>query len=495
MQNHDFDDILKARLYDIRSSNQVRGWETLHEKLTSSQDLRSDFDSVIRGKISQPISTLLPSDWDKFSAKLNNIDQDFDNQIAERLENIQVPPSSVMWENLYSRLNAIALLKQKIYGLKVFECILIPILLFTFINIFHIVSPRISKSFQKEHLAAINKQENLPSVDLTDVKKESLNNLISQNSGRGNLPQNEVTPSKRVSPISHVLHTQSTANVKNVMPNDLSAVMVPRTTSLPSTAQSMPRVDEQFAAFEQLESISASIDYQRALPILLDTEKPHNESQWSLHILSGMHLDKIQTPKTGTLIEQDRTMGSYGSHVGLLLSYDLPHLSLESGIVHSIIGYRPRLNEIISENGILNHIQLKDIGFTTLAMPIQAKLFFHTEHKNVFYVLAGIQPGFITKSRYHIDSETTESIVNNPSFKSEILDKNYRAGILEGGNFSGNFFAYGNAGIGMQNSLTPGVKMYGQMVYHARLSDTRFGPTNDKINMVSATIGIKVNLK
>ena len=186
----------------------------------------------------------------------------------------------------------------------------------------------------------------------------------------------------------------------------------------------------------------------------------------------------------------------YGS--GFSVGFKYNRFEIETGLIYSEKTYAPNIDDAYSSfGGGINLKQFTGIHLQTLQIPVNLRYNFAVLGKGKWHLYGqnGIAMNAILRAQYDI-IDTPQPITKEfveIAASSRLNKIRFNRGILGGDSFKENRFFTVNFGMGAEYYMSPKWSVFMQPDFHYYISQSRIGPTQDKINSLSVSFGIKTS--
>jgi len=173
---------------------------------------------------------------------------------------------------------------------------------------------------------------------------------------------------------------------------------------------------------------------------------------------------------------------------GFTLGFKRGNGELETGFIYAAKGYDPNINDATK--------QFKGINLQTLRIPVNLRLNYAVLNKGKWhlYMQTGGAINVILRAQYDIVEVSQTDNKSLTNFSSSRLSRFvYNRGFLGGDSFRDNRFLSLNIGTGAEYYLSSKWSAFLEPEFNYFLSKSRIGPTEDRINSVSVSFGLKAS--
>ncbi len=461
MTDQRFDDLVKSALQDYKVS-EVRGWEELSEKVSSS-DLQN---------------------------------QAFDSEIQDTFQGYEVPFNISHWELFKSRLELQDNLRVNLYIAKSMETVIILLLVFSFWNL-----ASVRQSIRTNTYIASTVTDDSNSLD-SDV---IINGTVDHNESVSKFTDNVEETSTQLVPIKtpisqssaiftsmdNSFHTEEELQVAQPPIDIIQYADTPVSDINLYDDRSLEGLGSLASIYPNLQNLG-----EISLPVktdpLLDTKRI-NSSIWLNTYIRGDN-NIVNSSYDNVYDEPAYQARDYGLTGGVSVTIDKGIAGLETGIQYSTISYRPRLIvESYSRANAIYETSLQRIFFNVVSVPLNIQLNYLKRDKVSLYAQAGSSLNMIINSHYSINDQfksNTPTLAHHPKLEQ----KDFHAGFFEGGSFYDNTFLTINLALGINIKLSESMSIFGQPSYSHNINLYGLGPNKDWINSLSMGIGTRFRI-
>ncbi|MCB0703831.1 MAG: hypothetical protein KDC34_00915 [Saprospiraceae bacterium] len=526
-----FEDILKDKLEGLEVPFNESHWAQMEEALKLDEEKTNAnpgqvVDLLAIQYLKELNSEAPPTAWDAFESKLeaSELEADqtaqFDDLARQQLNQINPPYNPNHWVLMGQRLDEFFTIRGIIYRYKLAEIALMLLLLWTVLLYIPAQKGKLDipvfeqnpRAFQENSIPADVDSPALLSEtnDTPIVHSSEIASLAALSSAAGAL-SNEAQ--KRTS-ISAGFESASAANIADgmvkVLDENADQELIPlpaMTPELEMGATSESDLATYFNALDPLAILEISPNtgltghgIKKAASVARN-----RDTHFRVNMLSGPEYNRIYTPADPDYGTEARFLDSIGFAAGVLVDFQRGRWTFETGGIYSYKSYRPNLPE--QQYGTFDLLVVEDfegISLELLEIPLQVRYdFLHQNTKWNLYVQGGAVANLILKPIYEIKQESLASTrnpnekpspeaVKSVTAKSILNNKEFPAGLLDGGSWSENSFLTTSVGIGLERSLSYRWSVYVQPQFQYQLPFGGFGPNNDRFNTLSLRLGTRV---
>lgn len=453
-----------------------------------------DFDDLIRDKLSEIEDKHSASDWDTFASLLNNqpdfdlnddsTDQ-FDQQIVERLANAELPYNPQHWSSLVDRLHREDHLRKHIITIKTIEGLFVLLLILSGINL-GFFGEHIKTNKTIEIANIVLDQPHLPVMSLASTVTDLIEESGDKESIKTNY--NEVIAVhgaiRKEEPIAlfdtKKIKSQETPGPTLPIINEAKGLVAVASLPLTKTPLLLDKHD-----------VDIDIPYEY-LPDLNGKTKQSvivsgKGGSSIFYAAEAKGLDRVHLatdPTYGIDLLKQWQKGRWGIITGLQYS------SIRNDVVYNRDSYE-------TIDGDIYRIDLNRQKYDVLSVPARLSYDLISRAKSRWSIAGGASTNFILRSEY--DKRKTliarGSSVNNE--RNPIINsthKDFVEGIEQGGNFTENMYMTASLGLMYQRNITKIMSLVCGITYDRYIQFDGLGPNDDKYDLVSTSIGIKVDL-
>lgn len=466
------------------------------------------FDRWIKSELNEYEASRPDAAWEQFANRMDHAEElqaeehAFDQAIKQKLEPFQVSNSSSQWHVLREKLEKQALVRSEMLRIKVLEAALFALIFITL--------------WQLQPGSSPDQQSTLPIASLHDDV------LATDKSATGDLDvtntDNPLPPSHQDQLVQEPLSaTASTFPVTQTSLSENMALLMPL---LPNTNNFSPQ-SFQTLAQDQLNPGESSSTLGLVRPIALLPTSPfamltvdpqslqsmtiEQESSVRHRVSMAIHgdLNYVMTPYDQLLINRgyDQLVSGYGGWIGY--AWEGPKWALRTTIAYHRKYYLPKpYTEVFDgdfERGYFSET-LRDIELNLMSLSIQAQRTISRRNRWHTYGLMGgtghlaFQANYDRKQSYAPGTDPQGGEIPEPLVPSKTSQKKYADGFFEGGSFAENSYFTLDLGIGIERYLNDRTSLFLEPVYQHNPFQKSLGPNRDRINTLSISTGVRVNL-
>ncbi len=505
-QANDFDQSIKEKLSQPGMIPAASDWESFENMYAN--ELTGDFDHAIKEKLSELDAVSGPNDWDTFEKMfeedLVGDEAKFDRQIADKMDNMNMPYNSSHWVLLKKRLEREEYIITSIYFAKIAEAAIIFLLLFTFLNIF----PGLSYHQQSNTPIAEKSDNKTNTAKSTEVLQsmtlEILNNNEEIQVKPSNAPSklkttilnNTPTNSEKRSPIASNLMLENTDLIQPLERNPIGLVQQNNSNSFvhqelsqyirPLMVHHAPLANEKMEIYRAMQHNRKNVK--------------EVEGQSFLGLSFAPTVNIVNSPADFATNTDPYSTDALGLEAGAIFSHKKSKFEMETGIFYARKSYNPLKNIETTGNftaGYVTQASLNSIAFDVVSVPLLFKM--HVIEDNDWNVFAGVGTNFhlITNAGYVIEKsgaiiEDIESFQRGAQTRSTTLaKKDFTQGIFNDGNIHNNLFMTLDVTVGVQGAVTDNLWFFLAPTLRQHIGLAGIGPNKDKVHSLGINLGIK----
>lgn len=234
----------------------------------------------------------------------------------------------------------------------------------------------------------------------------------------------------------------------------------------------------------------------------------HNLSAGSfISIYLKQRLDLIYTPYDIVYDVAGSRAFNSGPGIGVAYHFNVSDkIILGVGLEYNSYNYAaPPIIETYGEisRGI-KKVSLKNIHLSEMRLPLEAKFQTFKGERWTLYAIFGLNIHAIMSTRYDVERKSlgagflalaSPTNAEKVSFQdSELSNKEFQQGILQGGDFPHNFYSSYTLGIGYSYHLTHRSSMFIKGKYNKVMGFDGVGPNNDVLDGINFQIGTRFRL-
>jgi hypothetical protein len=503
-----------------------------------AQDVNNPLDKIIRSKVNDLRPTFQAGSWDRLSARLDEAEaaDAFDQEMAQRLQRMDVPYQSNSWAILAERLELERRRVQAVVHYKIMEVSLLLLLFITAWQQLPItptspvpVTPTPAAGLPFAALTPAEDRTVLPIEAPAAVHGQSTlgedknNNASSTNI----LADQDADQSAASNLIASVLQVKDETEARSPI---LNADLLPTTEieGIPYEKDAQQQLKRFFAQkTEDLNSPSDAFQQQGALAALDGGETPlldygdptellgfirplERKTFLRIGFVGSPDYNRVITPSQvqgdGSVIGYDRY--SLGYSGGLTLGIEHGKWEIETGASYAARRYQtvPTIYVTGSLRDGYTGLGLRDFELNTVNIPLDFRYNVLLKDKWRVYTQAGASLNLVLDANYFLSDQEAFTGVPNANLRTggnsaaekpePLLNKALTAGWLEGGSFWDNATLYANFGLGLERYMTPNWSMFVQPTYRHSLPlfNNGLGPYDDVIHNFGIGMGVKVRL-
>ncbi len=485
------------------------------------------FDDILRNRLSELRSSRTP-DWVQFEKLMNEaqqrgMDESFDQLISDQLTKFQAK-SDPRWPLLHSRIVYITNLVKNIHSVKLTEAVCMLLLLM----FFHVTSWNIKdtiylagsgdESFELEYnadqmlneeqtskikpLLSDNADENTTAEDLTRLDLNSGRRKVKANPQGifNNIGSSATLGQNVIGPIA--VNTTSLSQ---------KAVIDGITTSgyLKSEVLKSQFGNQTVANLVELETKQSYLSYNRLEPLsneiyfLVPKQSLEQFTINSLQFYSSFDNNLIYTPDDLAYNTNARTTEMHGLSLGVLYSKKFAAFEYESGLIYSSFNKPWNFKLQYGNSFGWYSFVMTNIHYDIVSVPLNVKYHFVENSDWSLFIQSGITNEIIAQSSF--DNVTnylgggSVPIGSEPESPDDMQspfeeDRNFNTGLFQGGKLSDNYFMRAGLGAGLQRNINEDLSLYFSGMYHRSIVNTSLGPNSDRLDKLSFIFGLKIRI-
>ncbi len=217
----------------------------------------------------------------------------------------------------------------------------------------------------------------------------------------------------------------------------------------------------------------------------------------------AMHADINTVVREGNRLLNISALSQVGPGYGIGFTTSLKYLSweLETGFVYAAKQYDPNIIEQyggIVNFGDIRQKHFKRVHLQTLRIPFNLRFNYARTGKGKwhFYTQTGASLNVIVRAEYDIaDTGSSGRWTGGNSASSKLSGITFNKGLLSGDGFKENRYFSVNVGTGVERYINSRWSVFLQPEFHYYLSSSKIGPTNDRIDAVSVSVGARVSME
>ncbi|MBR9921819.1 MAG: PorT family protein [Bacteroidetes bacterium] len=538
-----FDDILREKLGEFEAPFDSAAWEQMEQKLEQSEsDLDQDPAGIVDLMALQYLKDMESSApemaWESFESKLaasemaEELEAGIDDLARRHLEDLQAPYNPSHWQLMRQHLDDFFSIKGIIYRYKLAEIALMLLLIWT-IQLY-VPAGGIQLGPDKTH----NPQQPLeapvtPSTSETndpiagnEESKTSENpesasaDALIESEGSDNAPFGESQlsgeiPAENGSTFAEAEKSKATTGTINILPEQ-EFPATPETVNLPMPefrVESLnpwipliPETAKKMTAAEPVASLQAgALELDNDLASKTILTKTLKEKHLRVNMLYSGDYNRIFTPADPLFGTEALYLDSIGYSTGILVDYQSGRFTFQSGALYSNKSYRPILPQ--QQYGTFDLLVVETFeGITLELLEIPFQLRFDLMPNNTkwnLFLAGGGSAELLLNPIYDISrepvvasrssgKEPSPEEVKSVANKSRLNQKEFPAGLLDGGRLTDNSYLTANVGFGLERAINYRWSIYLQPQLQYQLPFGGFGPNNDRFHTVSLRLGTRV---
>ena len=513
MEQNQFDKHIKQSLENLDIPFDTSHWDQMEQRLDSISAIEDTtaFDSLISGKLENIEADAALPNWQRMAAALDQVDtegKNFDTEVKTKINFINPTFQPSHWEILAARLRQEKAVKESLIKNKSAEVLLIALLFLNFYQFFPNF-PQIASFPAKEII-----KEN-PVDKVIPIVAPQANTTIT------------IEKDQPVATIGQAVKNTEDNNIDRIVDNQLYYSPALATVDISGVAVDYDRKELTFGIdgktgltitvpemtrhlglaglansifLQPLPSLEpASLATANILP--LDCENCTRYKLYSrfrfgmVSHIGGTSAVRSADQFLSTSVLTQKGVG-YGS--GFSLGFKYNRYEVETGLTYSAKTYAPNIDDAYSSyGGGINLKQFTGIDLQTLRIPLNLRYNYAVLGKGKWHLYAqnGIAMNVILRAQYDITDtrQPTTKQFNEIAGSSRLSKIRFNKGILGGDSFKENRFFTVNLGAGAEYYMSPKWSIFMQPDFHYYISQSRIGPTKDRINSLSVSFGIKAS--
>ncbi|MCB9328451.1 MAG: porin family protein [Lewinellaceae bacterium] len=441
--------------------------------------MSKEFDEILKEKLNQ-ISQTNRMDWEGFSDKLDKEfiqEKEFDELISKALSSRKsTRPTNSHWQLLKEKLELQERRINSIYISKSIELALI-FLVFFFIHSFGLLKSPNTESY---YYAATKKY----------------NESLIKNSEEAQYQYKEAYISNAIDNAKIIVPVDS----REIKPKVKEFAELPplrNTRHIASSDKININIEQQkiFTEVEKIDITSTQVDSQNSLNLnTYDSEERKNDKSNKQEISNYVNVNSVSVNTPFDIINNlpSYSNSTYAVTYGLEIKKNITdHLSGNFGVEYTKFVYSP--SEAYQFPYIDNVANLSQIKLNVLSIPLALQYSFDLSNRLSAYFKGGIKLNIVADSEYEIDNKRTngnrfDQLAANNNL---LLEKEFSAGLLEGGNFKDNYFTSLMLAVGLDYNISDKLKINLEPNLTRFVSTGGIGPNDDKINTLGLKMGVK----
>ena len=524
MEHTQFDKKIKESLANLEVSFDATPWEGIEKALDAMETpvvpaAENDFDAFISSKLENLSIPAKQPNWERMSAALDEagMSDAFDQEVKYKMDIINPVYQPSHWELLADQLRREKAVKESLYKNKIAELTLFILLLLNFYQYFPNYPQIASLPVPTQQASKIAVEEKKILAESAPQKPAAANQGISvvPTTTTQEFPVKEersvskevISIGKKPSPTSdnalYILENQATIDIKGISAQPSREEIqfgidgkTGLTITVPEMTEHLGRMGLTNSLFvETIPSlVPASLATAKIVP--LDCENCKRLKIPALFRFGMM--GQVGLTHAAHTTNQDLDFSTVeGSHLGsaygggFTLGFKYSRWEIETGLLYAAKRY----------NHLALHyeypIQLKGLSLETLQTPVNVRYNYVVSEsgKLHLYMQAGIaynlvlreEQDIIRLSRTEADWLDAPSTLR-PNLASRAVARNANKGLF-GGDY--NSFLTFNMGAGAEYYLSPKWSVFFQSEFQNYISQSRIGPTKDRINTIPLSFGVR----
>ncbi len=467
------------------------------------------FDRWIKSELNQYEASRPDAAWEKFADRMDHADKiqaeehAFNQAIKEKLDPYQASYKPSHWQSLRVKLEAQAQIRAEMLRIKVLEAALFALIFITL--------------WQLQPGSSSVQQSSLP---IASIQNRMLDSDNSTSTDPALSIDNQTNQGKQLEGFSQRLNraTSTTTRLSDkTSPSDNLSLLMPRSSgmntesSISSLSLSQDHLITQVllidqGKFDRLDFLPTS----KLTQLVLNPEPlqivPIEQTSLVRHRISmaiNGDLNYVMTPYDQLLVNRgyDQLVSGYGGWIGY--AWEGPKWALRTAIAYHRKYYLPKpYTEVFDgdfERGYFSET-LRDIELNLLSLSVQGqRTFSRRNHWHSYGLIGGtghlaFQANYDRKQSYAPGADPQGVEIPEPLVPSKTSQKKYADGFFEGGSFVENSYFTIDLGIGIERHLNERASLFFEPVYQHNPFQKSLGPNKDRINTLSLSMGVRVNL-
>ena len=515
MQQNQFDKHIKESLEKLEVPLNADHWMHMEQQLNSLSAMEDTtaFDSLISGKLENIGTNAAMPNWQRMAAALDQVEiegKNFDTEVKTKINSINPAYQPSHWELLAARLRQEKTIKESLIKNKSAEVILIALLFLNFYQFFPNF-PQITSFPAKEIIKEIPTKEATPIKAIpqaNNIKNVQQEQPVTKVIASETVIENSNSDENADDQLYFSPAALTTVDISGVdIADDRKALPfgIDGKTGLTITVPEMTRHLDLFGLdnsifLESLPSLQpASLATTNILP--LDCEDCTRYKMYSrlrfgmVSHIGGTSAVRAADQFLSTSVLPQKGVG-YGS--GFSLGFKYSRFEIETGLIYSEKAYSPNIDDAYSSfGGDINLKQFTGIHLQTLQIPVNLRYNFAVLGNGKWHLYGqnGIAMNVVLRAQYDI-TDTPQPITKQfaeIAASSRLNKIRFNRGILGGDSFKENRFFTLNFGMGAEYYMSPKWSVFMQPDFQYYISQSRIGPTQDRINSLSVSFGIKTS--
>jgi len=494
MEQNQFDEQIKAAMQKIEPPYNADHWQRMEAALdamdkgatTSVED--AAFDALISGKLENLSAEVKSPDWNRMEAALEKAgvsNKAFDKEVKSKIASIRPAYQPSHWELLAERLRREKAVKESLFKNKIAE---LTILLLLLLNFYQYIPDY--NTIQSLPITPENKLEKIKSKENPEVKtttQEAITPVAQATPQRENKKQQQATT---------LVIAENTSLVDNrlfISPT-FSPVAIDGISSQPTLQQVVFGIDGKTGLTITVPEMARHLDYLGL----------SNSAFVAARFRFGMisHIGGTSAVRSSIVSQILSTYSiaqkgtSYGS--GFTFGFKYGVYEIETGLVYAAKSYAPNIDDAYEGiGGGINIKQFKGIELHTLRIPINFRYNYKVFGKGKMHLYAqiGASANVILRAQYDIvdKSQSNNKLFNDIAASSRLAKITYNRGFFGGDSFKENRFFTLNGAIGAEYYFSPKWSFFLEPGFDVYMSQKRIGPTQDQINSLYGSFGIRAS--
>lgn len=466
------------------------------------------FDRWIKSELNQYEASRPDAAWEQFANRMDHAQElqaeehAFDQAIKQKLEPFQAPNTTSNWHLLRDKLEKQALIRSEMLRIKVLEAALFALIFITL--------------WQLQPGSSPSQQSTLPVAGLHDKHlgiDESASADLALSLDGQQLPQVLQNMSFLSSPPASSIPVVtnrgvSSGNMSFILPFSQDLIVdSPRSNTAFSQGQlNLSERSTEHGHIDPIELLPTSpLNMLMSDPQMFQTTSI--EQKTTIHHRFSMainaDLNYVMTPYDQLLINRgyDQLASGYGGWIGY--AWEGPKWALRTAFAYHRKYYLPKPYTEVFDGDIQRGYfseTLRDIELNLVSLSIHAQRTISRKNRWHTYGLTGgtghlaFQANYDRKQTYAPGADPQGGEIPEPLVPSKTSQKKYADGFFEGGNFAENSYFTVDLGIGIERYLNERTSLFFEPVYQHNPFQKSLGPNRDRINTLSISTGVRVNL-
>ena len=530
MEQNRFDKIIKEKLQNLEAPYTPTHWEQMENTLnntlpTTEASEATAFDALISSKLENLGATVRQPNWDRMSEALDSAgisDKAFDREVKTKINYINPVYQASHWELLATRLRKEKAIKECLFKNKVAELTLLLLLLLNFNQYFPnfptIATPSVQEQIvpfktveplsQPVEAVPINppaKEQSVPTIKKATVPVQPIAsttlNTVPKKPANTSITDNQlyIVPT-RLTALGIDIKGASTQPVRQETTFGIDG-KTGLTITVPEMTRHLAYVGLKNSIFLEALPSLAPASLATATIVPLDCEKCKKyriPARFRFGMISHIGLTGAERSSDQFLGIGSLTQKGAGYGSGFSLGFKYGRYEIETGLLYSAKTYHPNIVDTYGTLGAYKEKRFNAINLQVLQVPINLRHNYAVlgNGKWHLYAQTGMAMNIILRAQYDIPERpqpTSRWIPTDVAATSRLNRIDFNEGILGGDSLKDNTFFTFNIGAGADYYLSPRWSIFMQPDVHYHFSQTRIGPTKDRIHSISLSFGVRTS--